>query len=190
MEPDKMAVLVLDMNRDHIENNNPYNSERLRRKIPAIKLFLDRARKIGTLIVHVTDAHRPRDWVFSIKSFRPHAISGTRGAEIIDELKPKPGDYVVKKRRFSGFYGTDLDLYLRELEIKNLLLVGGPTHVSVRYTAADAYYRRYKVFVIKDCTDSPTRELFEFALEDMFFTTRISLESFFTKYLEEGSVLQ
>jgi len=56
-----------------------------------------------------------------MKSIGPHAINGTLGAEIIDELKPQPGDYVVKKRRFSGFYGTDVDLCLRELEVNNLV---------------------------------------------------------------------
>jgi len=65
-------------------------------------------------------------------------------------------------------------------------LIGGPTHVSTRYTAIDAYYRRDKVFIIKDCSDSPARQLFESALEDMFFATRLSSESFFAKCLEKG----
>ena len=97
-------------------------------------------------------------------------------------LEPHEDDYVVKKRRVSGFFCTDLDLYLRERKINTLLLVGGPTHVSIRYTAVDAYSLRYSVFVLKDCTDSSTKEFFESALEDMFFTTRITSINYFRKF--------
>jgi len=181
MRTEKIAVLVLDMNKDLIIHNNPWDSERLRMKIPAIKAFLRKARTLKIPIIYVTDAHRSNDWEFSVKSIKPHAIDGTDGAEIINELKPESDDYIVKKRRFSGFYGTDLDLYLRELGIAKVALVGGPTHTSIRYTAVDAYQLRYKVFVIKDCTDSPTEELYQSALIDMFFTERIKSEKFFTK---------
>jgi len=183
MKTKKMAVLVLDMNNDHVLNDNPFNSERLRTKIPKISAFLKKARSLEMPIVYVTDAHRSNDWVFSVKSMKPHAIDGTYGAEIINQLKPESDEYIVKKRRFSGFYGTDLDLYLGELGISRVVLVGGPTHVSVRYTAVDAYQLRYKVSVIKDCTDSPTEELYKSALNDMFFTERIESESFFAKYI-------
>jgi nicotinamidase-related amidase len=185
MESKELAVLVLDMNKDHIRNNNPYNSERLRNKISTIKVFLEKTRKYGIPIVYVSDSHRLNDWIFSRSNIKPYAIEGTYGEEIIEELTPNSNDYIIRKRRFSGFYGTDLDLYLRELGIKSLLLLGGPTHVSIRYTAVDAYSKRYRVFIIMDCTDSPTKGLFESAIEDMFFTIRLNSKKFFTKYLRK-----
>ena len=182
MKTADVAVLVIDMNNDHIKNNMPFTSERLRSKIPNIRKFLDEARKFGIPIIYVTDSHRANDWIFSRKTVEPYAIEESWGEEIIQELKPHEDDYVVKKRRFSGFFGTDLDLYLRERKINTLLLVGGPTHVSIRYTAVDAYSLRYNVFVLKDCTDSSTKEFFESALEDMFFTTRIKSINYFSKF--------
>ena len=68
---------------------------------------------------------------------------GTHGAEIIEELKPGQEDLVVKKRRYSGFFGTDLDLLLRELEIKKIYIVGILTNICVFFTAVDASVRGY-----------------------------------------------
>jgi nicotinamidase-related amidase len=171
-----VAVLIIDLNHDFIMHNIPFDATRIKSKIPTIKDFLNKARNLGMHLVYVTDAHRPNDWEFTV--LKPHAIDGTEGAEIIEDIKPDHNDYVVKKRRFSGFYGTDLDLYLRELGVNTVVLVGGPTHVSIRYTAVDSYQLRYRTYVLTDCTDSQTQELYESALEDMFFVKKISSKGF------------
>jgi len=60
-------------------------------------------------------------------------------------------DYKVYKRRYSSFFGTDLDLILREHDIKNTIIVGTKTNCCIRATVHDAYYLNYNVVVVEDC---------------------------------------
>ncbi len=80
--------------------------------------------------------------------FPPHCIAGTEGSEIIDELEVAPGgDKIIKKRRYSAFFGTDLDLYLREKGVDEIHLVGVNTNICVLYTAADGRNINYRVII-------------------------------------------
>ena len=79
-----------------------------------IKTELARARAAGEPVIYLTDNHVPDDAEFKV--FPPHAIAGTKGAEIIPELAPEDDEDVIPKRRYSGFFGTDLDITLRERE--------------------------------------------------------------------------
>jgi len=165
----KQALLAIDLNNDHVYHDKPFNAERLRSKIPNLVSAVQYARAHDIPIVHVTCAHPPNDAIFTPELCEPHAIRGSEGAEIIEELKPRSGDYVVHKRRFSGFYGTDLDLYLRELGVESVILVGGQTHTSIRYTAVDAYQLRYRPMILRDCVDSCTQEFNDRTLDELFF---------------------
>ena len=80
------------------------------------------------------------------------------GAEVIAELQPSERDYVVPKRRYSGFFQTDLDMLLRELGVETVVMTGLHTHMCVRHTSADAYSLGYDVVVAKEATDSFTEE--------------------------------
>jgi len=151
----KAAVLVVDMLKDFVKPEFIPRS-RISGTIDAIKRLLDRARAKGVPVVYVCDSHLPDDGEFKI--WPRHAVQGTEGAEVIEELKPREGDYIVKKRRYSGFYGTDLDLLLRELGVDTVIIVGVATHICVLHTAADAYFRGYRVFVPRDCVNAPTDE--------------------------------
>jgi ureidoacrylate peracid hydrolase len=75
---------------------------------------------------------------------------GTRDWEIIDELKPQPGDFIVDKHRYSGFVGTDLDTVLRTYNVKYLLFIGLATNVCVESTLRDAYFHEYFPVLISD----------------------------------------
>jgi len=172
----KQALLAVDLNKDHVYSNKPFNAERLRVKIPNLVSAVQHARDHDIPLVHVSCAHPPNDALFSQGVCEIHAIEGTQGAQIIDELKPRSGEYVVQKRRFSGFYGTDLDLYLRELDVDNVVIVGGPTHTSVRYTTVDAYQLRYRPVILRDCVDSCTQELNDRVLGELFFSKISSLK--------------
>ena len=77
---------------------------------------------------------------------------------IIPELKVSDKDYVVPKRRYSGFFQTDLDILLKELGVKTVIMTGLHTHMCVRHTSSDAYCLGYEVAVAKEATDSFTEE--------------------------------
>jgi len=126
-----------------------------------LKIF----RKEKNPVFYICDHHRFDDKEF--KLFPPHCVSGTRGAEIIDELKPEHNDFIIYKRRYSGFFQTDLDISLREEGILELELVGVCTNICVLYTAASARMLNYKVTVLKDAVASFDYEAHNFALKQM-----------------------
>ena len=79
-------------------------------------------------------------------------IERTWNTDIVPELAPQPGDVVVSKQRYSGFFATELDDVLRERGIKNLVFVGWTTSVCVESTLRDAFFRDYRCVVLSDCT--------------------------------------
>jgi ureidoacrylate peracid hydrolase len=70
--------------------------------------------------------------------------------QIVDALTPQPGDHVVTKSRYSGFWGTNLDSYLRSENIRYLLFTGVATNVCVESTARDAFFSEYWPILIED----------------------------------------
>ncbi|MEJ2658646.1 MAG: cysteine hydrolase [Desulfobacterales bacterium] len=77
-------------------------------------------------------------------------IYGTWGAEIIDELEPQPGDISIKKQRYDGFFGTNLDLTLRTLGIRYLIFIGTATNICVESTIRHAFFLDYFPILISD----------------------------------------
>jgi ureidoacrylate peracid hydrolase len=75
---------------------------------------------------------------------------GTWGADIVEPLKPQEGDIVVEKQRYSGFFGTDLDMILRTYDIKYLVFMGVATNICVEATIRDAYYLDYFPILLSD----------------------------------------
>lgn len=82
--------------------------------------------------------------------WEPHAIAGIEGAEVVSELKPEDEEFVIRKRRCSGFFRTDLGILLRELGVDTILLTVLDTSICVSHTAANAFYRGYALIVPKD----------------------------------------
>jgi nicotinamidase/pyrazinamidase len=142
-----------------------YCGASMQRIIPVIQGEVARARKAGEPVVHLTDDHLPDDAEFAM--FPPHAIHGTPGAEIIPALAPAAGDLRIPKRRYSGFFGTDLDITLRERAVDTLRLVGDCTNICVLYTAADARNLGYAVEVVRDGVTSFDAEAHADALREL-----------------------
>ena len=82
-------------------------------------------------------------------------LSGTWGAEIIDELKPQSTEIIIEKRRYSAFMGTDLDMILRTYDIKYLAFLGVTTNICVESSLRDAHHREYFPILISDGTSAP-----------------------------------
>lgn len=162
----RCALLVIDMIHDFAhEGGALYCGPSMQRIIPVIQGELDRARAAGEPIVYLTDAHLPDDAEFQM--FPPHAIVGTKGAQIIPELAPSAADVVIPKRRYSGFFGTDLDITLREKGVDTLRLVGDCTNICVLYTAADARNLGYAVEVVEEGVTSFDEEAHRGALREL-----------------------
>lgn len=162
----RRALLVIDMIEDFAhEGGALYCGASMERIIPVIQREIARARTGGEPVVHLTDNHLPDDAEF--QTFPPHAIVGSKGAEIIAELAPSPADVVIPKRRYSGFFGTDLDITLRERGVDTLRLVGDCTNICVLYTAADARNLGYAVEVVQDGVTSFDERAHDDALREL-----------------------
>lgn len=110
-----------------------------------------------------SDVDRSRRALFAARPF----LCESPGADLIDGLGIEPGDYLVEKRRWSAFFGTDLDLLLRRLDVSRLYLCGVQTPNCIRSTACDANALDYECAVLADATASATQAVQEANLFDL-----------------------
>lgn len=167
------ALLVIDMLNDFVRPDAPLRVEWAAGLVPAIQRGLAAARRAGAAVIYLCDAHAPDDQEF--RAWPPHAVKGTEGAQVIAELAPEPRDAVIPKRRFSGFFATDLDLALRERGIRRVILSGLLTDICVYHTAVDAAQLAYQVEVAANATAAAEPQHHEFALQQMARLLRASL---------------
>ncbi|RME69162.1 MAG: cysteine hydrolase [Nitrospirae bacterium] len=146
----KRALLVIDMLNDFVKEGAPLEVPETRKVLPAIKREIERARQEGEVVIYVCDAHDPNDKEFERFGWPAHAVKGTEGAKVVDDIAPQQGDIIVEKTTYSGFYNTPLDEKLRSLGVDTLRLTGCVTHICVMFTASDAVLRGYNVEVVQD----------------------------------------
>ena len=170
------AVIIIDMLNDFVTGD--LKCERAKHMIPNLKKIIEQARKNNIPIIYSNDAHYPQDYEV-VEKWGKHAIKGTKGAEVIAELKPTKRDYIVEKRTYSGFYETGLDSLLRSLYrgegVKTVILGGLHTNMCVRHTAADAFFRGYKIIIAKDGVEAFTQEDHEQGLKYLEYVYRAKL---------------
>lgn len=159
------ALLVIDMLEDFIGKEGALSvgpeGEKL---IPFINQRIEEFRQEKAQVIFICDNHEEDDSEFDM--FQPHCIAGTTGSNIIGEIDYEPGDKVIKKRRYSAFFGTDLDISLRERGVDELYLVGVCTNICVLYTAADARNLGYRVNIYRNGVTSFDLAAHEFALKE------------------------
>ena len=148
-DPDRSAVLVIDMLNDFLEPDGAMPLLEGRRLYEPIRRLLQAARHRGAKVIWICDEHLPTDREFEKRSV--HCLKGSWGAEIVAELEPKTSEVRIPKTRYSGFFETDLDLRLRHDGIDHLILTGVVTNICVRSTAHDAFFRDYRVTIPVEC---------------------------------------
>jgi len=146
----KEAILVLDMTRDSIAPE-ARAVEKRRDLLPRTAEFLAWGRRTGRPIVFVCSARRRTDGWF-LKHWELANEIWTDGQAPIAELFERDSDVVVHKRRYSGFFDSDLDLTLRELDVRSLLLIGWSTSLAVATTAIDGWQLGYPTTIVTDLT--------------------------------------
>lgn len=169
------ALLVIDMLNDFIQEDGVLSiGDPASRVVENVTREIKQARNKELPIIYICDTHHEDDAEFEM--FPRHCVEETKGAEVISEIAPNPADYIIHKRRYSAFFGTDLDLTLRELGVEKLILTGVCTNICVLYTAADARNYGYKVQVIEDAVGSFDEEAHKWALKEMESTLGAQLE--------------
>jgi nicotinamidase-related amidase len=172
----KEALLVIDMLNDFVREGAPLEVPATRAILPALNKRLAAARARGVPVIYICDAHRPDDPEFARMGWRPHAVRGTAGAEVVVELAPQETDPLVEKTAYSGFHHTGLEGILQALGITDLVLTGCVTNICILYTAYDAVIRGYQVTVPAACVAALDPVDGEFALRQMAQVLGVTVE--------------
>lgn len=160
----KAAVIVVDMLVDNLKTGMHAGiEEQGMALVPAIRSLLAQSRQRGIPVLYTNDSFLAGDALFGGK-MKAHALRGTPGAEVISEIAPELGDFIVPKRRFSGFYKTDLDQTLRMLGVDTVAVVGITTTFCVLMTALDAVSHDFQAVILEDCTAAHKRDVHEASL--------------------------
>ena len=181
----KTAVIVVDMQNAFISKGGYFDLigtdiSSNQKIIGACKNVIDEARLKGATILYLrmalsedlsdvgpqdSPAYR-KSRILPLLNKNPELkekiyFDGSWGAKIIDDLKPEPGDIVIKKQRYDGFIGTNLDIILRTRQIKYLLFVGVATNVCVESTLRHAFFLDYFPILLSDAVSQKGSDLIQ-----------------------------
>jgi nicotinamidase-related amidase len=178
------ALVVIDMVYDFVNPTGAVFYESNRKVLKNINKLIPKARENNFLIIFVQHSHRKGKYDKKALVGRVNCIEGTGG----DELDPSlpidmEKDYIIKKRRYSAFEYTDLDLILRENNIRKIAICGTKTNNCVRSTVEDAYHLDYETFVISDCVGTDKSEVNDIYLYDInrYYGTVVDSSEIFTR---------
>jgi biuret amidohydrolase len=167
IDPATTAMIVVDMQNDFVAAGAPMETPAARAMVPKLVEALKICRDAGLRVIYTAHVHRRDgsdmglfDDMHPLIANRDALVDGTPGVDIYPELAPAPGEHVIKKHRYSGFFGTDLDIILREWGIDTVIVSGTTTENCCHATARDAMFRNYRVVFLSDATatyDYPDR---------------------------------
>lgn len=188
LDPARAAVLVVDMQHDFASPGGMFHRAGIdvapiQRAVAPTRAVLRAARRAGLPVVYLRMGYAPdlsdmgppgspnreRHLLLGVGTRVPAPdgregrvlVRDTWGTEIVPELAPAPGDVVLWKTRFSGFYQTDLEARLREMGVTTLVVTGCTTSVCVGSTVRDAMFRDLSCILLEDCMAEPIGNGFE-----------------------------
>lgn len=153
IRPPNTAVLVIDMERDFVDEGAVQETPGGRAIVPVINDLTRWARRHRAPVLFTQEMHRAdrSDYGIELEYDPVHCLEGTPGCELVDGLDVGAADIrITRKRRYDCFLGTDLDLVLRAQQIENLVCCGVSTHVCVMSTVFTARNLDYRVLVPRD----------------------------------------
>ena len=169
IDKSKTALVVIDLQKGIVGRPNvPYTAEAVVANAAALAAAF-RANGMPVFLVRVTPSP---DWKDALRPLADAAMPAQTPppdwAEIVPEMGPKQGDFVITKRQWGAFYGTDLDLQLRRRGLTAIVLCGIATEVGVESTARDAYERGYQQVFVRDAMAGLNAESHANAIERIF----------------------
>jgi nicotinamidase-related amidase len=156
---ERPALLIIDMVKDYfIESHRLPITEPAQKIIDPINRLSRVFRSYGWPVVFSTDSFHEDDFIFKSR-MTPHAIEGTEGAEVVELLARTAEDYWLPKPRFSAFFKTGLEDWLRDRGVTLCAVAGIATPFCVLTTAMDALCHDFKAVILEDCSAAGTEEL-------------------------------
>jgi ureidoacrylate peracid hydrolase len=184
LDPARTCVLVFDLLAGHVDRD-AQSRARFAPVLANAKRIVEAARARGAMIAYAHADHRA-DRATSARTLRdtdnrlrpidpddprahePLLTGGTRETQIVAELTPREGDYLVPKHRWSAFHGTYLDLALRTRKADTIVLMGGSTDVGIASTAFAARDLDYNLVIVSDACTSPEQDNHEQLMKRVF----------------------
>jgi nicotinamidase-related amidase len=140
-----------------------------------IREIVGSARLHDVPVIFIQEVHKPSLVDFGREldgTEEVHCLEGDTATELADGLDPRPQEYLIRKRRYSAFFATELELVLKSLRVSTLILVGALTDVCVHYTFADAHQHDYHCRVVTDCVGGSSLAAHDAALRAMAYLQR------------------
>lgn len=154
--PQSSALLIIDMNKAFVGEGAPLEVPKAIENVPRIKRLLETCRSIGLPVIHVSHVFRKdgrdRGYMYEFWPILKEGVleEGAEGTEIYPDIAPIEGESVVTKHRYSAWFGTDLDIIVRNLEVDTLIICGTTTDRCTGLTAYEAFMRDLKVVFPED----------------------------------------
>jgi nicotinamidase-related amidase len=169
----RTALLIIDMQKDFCQSGAPFEVTGAMNVVPFIKRALDAFRIQRIPIIHVFRHYRADGSDVELTRYDEFmkagggCVQGTKGAEILDELKPIEGEYLIVKQRWSAFFQTELDGLLKRLGVEQIVVTGVQTPNCIRASVWDANSLDYEVIVLTDGTGAKTAKVHTANIFDM-----------------------
>lgn len=155
-DANKTALMIVDMNKAFVGKGAPLEVPKAMDNVPRIKLLLETCRKRNMPIIHVSHVFRKdgrdRGLMYDFWPVLKDGIleEGSEGTEIYPDIAPVAGETVITKHRYSAWFGTDLDIVVRNLKVDTLIICGTTTDRCTGLTAYEAFMRDLKVIFPED----------------------------------------
>lgn len=171
----RAALIVIDIQKSTFIDDSAVrsidNMPGYRDRMLAARAAVDAAHAAKIPVIFIQEIHRADlvDFGRELDGDEDiHCLDGDPRTDVAkEEMGFRPGDYLVPKRRYSAFFGTDFEILLRGLKVDTLILCGGLTDVCVHYTFVDGHQSDYFCRVIEDCVAGSSLEAHEAALRAM-----------------------
>ena len=176
---ERSALLVIDIQQEDFremreDNLNDPAWDCIRNAKRVLDVF--RAKKLP--VIQIKEVHRPDMVDFGRELDGSEGIHCIEDSPYTDYAKltyPIQGEYLISKRRYSAFFGTDLEILLKGLHVDTLYLIGGLTDVCIHYTAVDAHQHDYHINVVTDAVAGSSTEAHHYALRAIQYLQRNAL---------------
>jgi nicotinamidase-related amidase len=173
--PIDTGLLVIDLQKGFVNKGAFCEVPAARDMLPRIQKLIEVCRKQSIPVIYTRMSHRfigstvYRDlWPNHFKEDgRPILEPGSEEFELIDELNVKEEDIVLDKDRYSAFFGTPLDLILKDKGVKTIIITGLASNVCCESTAREAFFLNYRVLFVDDCNVTLNDEMHRWAVENI-----------------------
>ncbi len=193
VSPEAAALLVVDVQNDFCHEDGGFGQlgielGPIQQAVVSLLRLIDEARRVRVPVIFIKTHH---DESNNSEAWLTRHTHQARGKEICEtgswgaefyRVQPAPHEVIVIKHRYSGFLGTNLEVVLRSLQRRCVLVAGVTTNVCVESTARDAFMRDYHVVVVEDCTAASTKEEHDASLHNIrrYFGRAVDSERLFT----------